>query len=634
MHLINSLKKIILQFCLILIILSVCRLLFLIINLKYFPQHQNTNILYLFTVGARFDWATIIYYNIFYLLLSAVCDTQIVKSNLLYKAKEIIFVITNILIIIINIADIVYYRFIFQRSTFETLSLIHHSIPVIISSLLRFWPISLFAIIIIAIFIIVNKKIITDFNRKTQPQSSTSRSFFQYTLFILISIASARGINTFPLTPSSANLYVTNPLISIVDNSAFDVLFSFIKRNAEIPVPHFTSADSANVHTLKKVQNRFSGDSINKKNVIVFVLESFSKNYLVAGHKYKANTPFLDSIIQKSVVCDNAFANGVMSINGLNSIVGGIPPIAFQTLTNSPYQNTIKVRTGLILEKKGYSTQFFFGSNDDHYGFKRLVRQLGISNYYGKKEFGDNNQYDGVWGIYDMPFFEYAAGILKKEQRPFFSVLFNLSSHYPYLIPEPYRSTIPQGPLNSSQSISYVDKSIESFFNKIKNEDWFANTLFVFVADHWSHEDNSKGESGIERYRIPLFFYTPDGSLKPQRLNHVHDQLDIVPTIMDILHISEKEQYLGRSVFDTTTINHFSCSMLNYPDIIQLTTDSLTLQFDIRKDSAIGLFLYENDAEQKANLLPNPAYSSALKEMEILLKQYLLSYYYFIKNEP
>lgn len=634
MYIINAIKKISLQLCLLLIILSACRAIFLFLNFQYYPAQQESNILYLLLVGARFDWATLIYFNIPYLIICFLTDTRIVKSDLLLKINQTLFVFLNVLIILINTTDIVYYRFVFQRSTYETLSYIKHSLPVIWDSIFGFWYILLFAIAAVSLFIILNRVILSSFSvNKEKVKPSRKRIFFQYTLSFLVAIISARGMNTFSLTPSSANLYVKTSFVSLVSNSAFDILFSFIKHDSEIPAPHFTGADSLLFNNAKKLPYPTDPDTINKKNIIVFVLESFSKNYLMAGHKHKANTPFIDSLMQKSVVCNNAFANGVMSINGLNSIIGGIPPIAFQTLTNSPYQNTIKARTGLILESKGYSTHFFFGSNDDHYGFKRLTRQLGISNYYGKKEFGNDSLDDGMWGIYDMPFFEYAAGVLKKEKLPFFSVIFNLSSHFPYTVPEPYKSALPAGPLNSSQSVSYVDKSIEKFFEKISNEKWFPNTLFVFVADHWSHEDNAKGEVGVARYQIPLFFYTPDGSLHPQSIDYVCDQLDVVPTIMDVLHISERNKYLGKSVFDTTGEKHFSCAMLHFPDIIQLTNDSLTLQFDIRRDSAVGLFQYKKDPEQKNNLVFNFSYNNELKAMENLLKRHLMRYYAFIKND-
>lgn len=628
-----SLKKTLLQFSYLLLILSFCRLAFLSFNLKYYPSHSFIYNFYLLLIGLRFDLTTIIYCNLVYLIVYVLISARLIKSGLLLRINNYCFVIINVLIILINIVDIVYYRFIYQRSSYVSITMALDSLNVIAISAIKFWNISLLGVLLTILFVIGNQKILNHNQEGLNVNSGTTRFPYKHVLLLLTLMISARGLNTFPLTPSSANLYVQFPYVSIVSNSAFDILTSTIRHNSNIPVPRFSQRDSIAV-AQRQERMRQGEDSvtIQKRNVIIFLLESFSRSYLAKGNEYKAHTPFLDSIMQKSVVCTNAFANGVMSINGLNAVIGGIPAIAFQTLTTSPYQNNIGKPTGDIFENLGYSTHFFFGSNDDHYGFKRLVRQYGITNYYGKDEFGNNKLDDGIWGIYDMPFFEYAAGILGEERSPLFAVIFNLSSHFPYTVPEPYKSTLPGGPLNSSQSISYVDKSIASFFQKIKKEKWFNNTLFVFVADHWSHEDNAKEEIGINRYSIPLFFYSSDQSLKPRHIDYVCDQLDVIPTIMDILGISKGTHYLGKSVFDTSA-SHFSCSMLNFPNIIQLTNDSLTLQFDISKDQPVGLYLYKQDINLKNNLETEEKFKKEISAMERTLKEYLLAYYSIIKNE-
>jgi phosphoglycerol transferase MdoB-like AlkP superfamily enzyme len=51
-------------------------------------------------------------------------------------------------------------------------------------------------------------------------------------------------------------------------------------------------------------------------------------------------------------------------------------------------------------------------------------------------------------------------------------------------------------------------------------------------------------------HNIPLLLYTPDGSLKPQRVDAVGSQVDILPTIMGYLGGSYKNAAWGKDLLD------------------------------------------------------------------------------------
>lgn len=629
----KTIRLFLLQIGLLLIILTICRLIFYFFNKTYYPHHSIESALYFFLLGIWFDLITVIYFNIpYFLMYTILSSSSKLRPSILSKAATFIFAFINSLIILSNIADIGYFPFIFQRSSYQTLLSVPDSIPVIGYFTIRFWYFSLTAIIILFILVKCNQKIRNRLRPGKNVVVSTGRLIMENIIFSALLFTACRGIGSFPITPSSAILYVKPPFTSIVNNSAFNILFTSVRYSGgQFEVPRGVKIDRSYSGTVLRTAD--STAIFQKKNIVIFVLESFSRSYLEAGHPYKAKTPFLDSIIKKSTVCTNAFANGTMSIHGLNSIIGSIPPIAYHTIINSPYQDNIPGGIGTWLERTGYSTHFFFGSNEDHYGFKRLVRLFGIDNYYSENKISNPDMNDGIWGIYDMPFLEYIASSLKKEKGPFLSIIFNLSSHFPYKIPEPYASMLPKGPLNSSQSISYVDKSIESFFKKIATEPWFENTLFVFIGDHWSHEDNSLPETGINRYKIPFFIYTPDESIKPKKIEFVTDQLSVVPSIMDILHYPYPYITFGNSIFDSTTSHRISYSMLEYPNILQATNDSLTLQFNIQNFSSEGLFRYKVDTSLSENLINNSKYLPAKQAMENNLKSFLNKYYSFLRKE-
>ena len=53
------------------------------------------------------------------------------------------------------------------------------------------------------------------------------------------------------------------------------------------------------------------------------------------------------------------------------------------------------------------------------------------------------DDYDGFWGIWDEPFLQYTKDNIDEMKEPFFSTVFTVSSHEPYVIPEEYKDKFP-----------------------------------------------------------------------------------------------------------------------------------------------------------------------------------------------
>jgi phosphoglycerol transferase MdoB-like AlkP superfamily enzyme len=622
------LKKTIIQFLILILFLTIARIGLYLFNKKLFPPINFLQTINLFLTGIRFDLTAVIYFNIPFLFLSFFSEIFFPYSKLLKTIAGFLFYAIGLLILLANLIDIVYYRFSLQRSSSEIILLAKDSAPIILKSAIAFWYITLCSLVIAITFKFALSKVDSCFDSQESRSLSTEKKIIQGLLYLFTLFFIARGTSTFPLTPSSANLYVNVGLTPVVQNSAYNILSS-IRYQDKNPYPDFSNIDTSKISFRAGIQEKKIDPAfLNKKNIIVFLLESFSRSYLEKGSIDKAYTPFLDSLMSKSLVCTNAFSNGTMSINGINSVVGSIPPIAYRTIINTPYENTIRYGIGSYLEKIGYSTYFFYGSDEDHYGFKRLVRQFGISKCYNRKTFGNDKFYDGMWGIYDKPFLEYSAHILNQEKSPFFAFIFNISSHYPFSVPEPYASLLKGGPLNSSKSISYTDLAIRSFFDHVKNEKWFKNSFFIFVADHQSYGDNSsKKSAGINKFGIPLFFYSPDSTIKPAVYSLIADQLDVVPSILDLIHYPYPFLSFGKSLFDSSENQKISYSLLEYPDVLQITNDSMTLHFNIRINKSKGLYFYKTDSLLKINLIDSIKYSGKKQSLEEQSKIFLYNYY-------
>jgi len=92
------------------------------------------------------------------------------------------------------------------------------------------------------------------------------------------------------------------------------------------------------------------------------------------------------------------------------------------------------------------------------------------------------NESDGHWGIPDEPYLHYFADQLNETPQPFCKVVFTLSSHHPYFVPEHYKSVLPRGTMPIHQAVAYSDLSLKKFFEMVKSSKWYNNTIFLITA--------------------------------------------------------------------------------------------------------------------------------------------------------
>ena len=287
-----------------------------------------------------------------------------------------------------------------------------------------------------------------------------------------------------------------------------------------------------------------------KKNIIILIMESYSKEF-IGFYNESGFTPFLDSLMKHSLVFTNAYANGVKSIDALPAIISSIPPLMNDPFITSSYAqnkyNSLPSKT----KKENYSTSFFHGGTKGTMGFYSYSKKAGFENYYGKEEFNNDEFSDEVWGIYDKPFFEFFYYQLNKKNEPFFSTFFSLSSHLPFTLPKEYleKNKIKKN-IGIRETILYTDHAMSNFFHLAKKESWFKNTIFIITADHTSpYSYNKKYKNKVGRYAIPLIIFSGDSSMQGTN-NKIVQQIDIMPSILDLTNYNKKYFTFGKSMIN------------------------------------------------------------------------------------
>ena len=340
-----------------------------------------------------------------------------------------------------------------------------------------------------------------------------------------------------------------------------------------------------------------------KKNVVIFILESFGTEHIGALNQdideYKGYTPFLDSLISHSYTFKNSYANGRKSISGMPSVLASIPSLVAPFVLSHYSGNRINSLAS-TLASQDYQTAFFHGASNGSMGFDAFANQAGFDAYFGKDEFNNDEHYDGIWGIWDEEFFQYFNTEMGKMKQPFFTALFSVSSHHPFILPDKYKDKFPKGTLKIHKNVGYTDYSLRRFFDEAKKSDWYNNTLFVLTADHAStYSDILKYKTSLGTFTVPIILFDPGNKqLTGFDQNTIVQQNDIMPTVLNMLNYPKPYIAFGNDMFEQES-EHFTINYVG--DSYQLIMNGYMLQHN--GALATGLFDIQTDELLAQNLL-------------------------------
>lgn len=275
-----------------------------------------------------------------------------------------------------------------------------------------------------------------------------------------------------------------------------------------------------------------------------------------------------------------------------------------------------------LLNAKGYKTAFYHGGNNGTMGFDNFTKAIGYQSYYGRDEYANDDDFDGLWGIFDDKFFKFFGEKLTQSKQPFFATIFSLSAHHPYTIPERYNGKFPKGRIPIQQAMAYSDFALSQFFTYAKTQEWFSNTIFVITADHTSEIADPDFNNPAGKYAIPIIYYMPSDSLIGE-INSTTQQIDILPSVLDYLNYDKDFYSLGNSIFSKE--NDFSLSFNN--GIYQIINSDSLLQFNPDNNTFTAYSLNQWRLFKLDSLISEP------KSIRKKVKAFIQKYNYDLVND-
>ena len=610
------------------------RIIYLTINYSYF--YQDLTLVHLFELlgaGLVFDTSAILVTNIPYIVLMLLPWHG--KERPAYQQFcRWVFVIVNSLALAINLIDACYFRFTMRRTTTTVFSEFANEQNLgsifFTETLNHLYLVFLFAFVAWGLYRLARYSTLRhDSLRWWHYDVAMLLSLAFVAPFVVAGIRGGFATAVRPITISNANQYVNRPIeAALVLNTPFSLYRTIGKDVFSVP-DYFASEQELEAH-YSPVHRPASG-IMEKKNVVVLIVESFGREYIGAlnpcldDSQYKGYTPCIDSLIARSITFSHTYCNGRKSIDGMPSILSSIPMFIEPFFLTPASMNHV---SGLasILGGEGYQTAFFHGAQRGSMGFQAFARSTGFKDYYGRedfsrdKRFGGEQEFDGTWAIWDEPFLQYYAAKMSEMHEPFMTAVFTASSHHPYVVPEKYRERFPEEGIEIHKCIRYTDMALGEFFRSATRQPWFKNTIFVLTSDHTNLSDHDYYQTDLGGFCSPIIIYEPGiTDLQPAVQDKIAQQIDILPTVLGMLHYPKPYFAFGIDVLNTPAEDTWAVNYLN--GIYQYVRHGHVLQFDGQRTRAVYAL---TDSLMKHNLVGScPDQESMEHELKAIIQQYM-----------
>ncbi|MBX2978661.1 MAG: LTA synthase family protein [Flavobacteriales bacterium] len=581
---VGPLSVLLLRLGLVAALYTLLRLLFVWHNAALFPDVPLTAYL----GGMRFDLFAIAWLYLPWLLLVLFSPRP---GTGMERIQLAFFLVASALGLLLNTVDVGYYAFTLKRSTSDLFNIIGAGGDMLnlVPAFLRDYWYLLLAFAVAMVLVAWGYRRIGRLD-KGDTIKLPWRIGWRVLAIALVVLASRGGTQLIPLQPLDGARYGGAANLPVVLNTPYTMLMSIGKPSLEERI--YMPREEADrlwpvVHQPNREHQPFEYTaSTRKPNVVVIILESFSAAYsgtLSGGEGYM---PFLDSLMGHSLNFTRAYANGRRSIDGVPAILASMPELMDEAFLTSRYASIPFTSLASVFAADGYHTSFYHGGRNGTMGFDGFTRSAGFQRYVGMDEYPNGKEdYDGNWGIRDRPFLQFWAQELAKEQEPFLSTVFTLSSHHPYRLPKEEAERFAGGTQAIHPTLRYTDDALRQFFATARTMPWYANTLFVITADHTAdlERTGAHGDLPID-YWVPLLYYAPGvavsehpNPLVGEARDAVTQHIDILPTVLDLTGQQRPVFSFGSSALRNT---HQGVAIWSANGIYSITNAHMQLQFD------------------------------------------------------
>jgi len=591
-----------------------------------------------FVMGLRFDVVVSGYLLLLpFLVLSVMYVLNRYHAAVLKGLSYLVFVLFSITFAI-SAADIPYFNQFFARFSMDAFQ--WNNSPFFVFKMIAqeprfFWPLFPFVLFVFAFFK-MQKWIFRMPGQPAWPASIVARIAISlvFTLIIFVGIR-GRVQQKSPIRVGTAYFCDHALLNQLGLNPSFTLMRSYLdgldEKNTSIALMDDQQA-IRNVQGYLNISRALPESPLSRQvlsdssakhtyNVVVIIMESMGAAKMRRHGNVKNITPFLDSVANHGYYFNNVYTAGKHTFNGIFSTLFSFPGIYRQ---HPMKESGIRKYSGIAhtLKSLGYSTTYFTTHDGQFDNVEGFLRANAFDNVISQSDY-PLAEVKTTLGVPDDYMFRYSIPVidgLAKEGKPFFVTFMTASDHGPWYVPEYYQSAQKN---IKDKVIEYADWSLKQFITTASTRPWFANTLFVFVADHGA-PITVVYDISLDYHHTPLAFYAPGIIREPKSSDVIGGQIDIYPTIMGFLNQPYVNSTLGINLLKETR------PYIYFNDDEKLGVLDKEYFLIYNSNNVVNLYKYRNadmhdyrdDEKQR------------LKAMEEYLKSNLQVFQYISKSGP
>jgi phosphoglycerol transferase MdoB-like AlkP superfamily enzyme len=493
---------------------------------------------YLFIYALRLDLAAISYIAALPILIWIIY--QYTNSKFLLKIKNAFITLVLPIVAIILFSNLIIY---FAWGTIiNARALSFLSSPKEAIASLNSLQLILFIVLVAGLSI----GIISIYKRKIKANFEQSLHYKKHLILlwlVVLPISIRGGFQQIPINESvcmfskneNTNLATVNPFWYLI-NSIYK------SQNINSNAYHFIDDNEAKKNTwqLYSIPNDslIQITSIKKPNIVTIILESWTADVIESMGGEKGTTPFFNSLEKEGLLFDNIYAAGKRTDLMFPSLFSGFPAMPNLSVIKYSDKSAHLPFITHTIKNKGYQTSFNYGGEVEFANMKSYLTQAKFDVIQGKESF-PIEQWTSKWGVYDEVLFEKSIATINSLSPPFYSAILTQSTHEPFAIPIRPKFEGNSESVKFKNAAYYTDYCLKKFFEKVKNEKWYNNTIFILVADHGHILPRNNDYSSPAAFRIPFLIVGPglNATFKNKRISNIGNQQDYAATIKSILSL-------------------------------------------------------------------------------------------------
>jgi phosphoglycerol transferase MdoB-like AlkP superfamily enzyme len=571
-------------------------------------------------VGMRFDISILAYFFIPAVFLYHLLVLK--KTRLTEWIFEGYFIAVAFFILVFWFADIQYFEEAGKHFTYEAFAYIGTVLPTIVFGAFKLHPLlSLLSMLCSLALAFITGRTIKSYIKIFVPLEKKRSFFYSLATFIImlaLMTVAARGGPQSPSLRLGDSCISTSPYINAVCLNPIYSIFT----STFLPSEKFTfSTEEANVRTIRELLDIGQASFVNKdypllriskgteggnrKNVVIFILESWSGKDIGCLGSGKNVTPFFDALSRQGTLFTNFFATGVRTAEGVFSVLCSFPNQPIKPIMDRPVVYQTRWRPlSQILAETGYQTLFVHGASLNFDSLSKFLKYIGFKKVIDKRKLSPHVPYNSPLGYHDEDVMRKADEEFDNQNgNPFLGVIYTINTHPPFPIPKGFPEAYPPTDISNKyfNSLKYSDHALEIFFNLAKTRPYFKDTIFIFVSDHSRTRDKV---NLFDQHHIPMLVYSP-GYIQPGINSVAGSQLDLLPTILGLLQLRTPHSSWGRNLFEVSNNSGFAASVagneVRWHDSTYLLNDSLTgtpMLFNILRDKACNENIWSQEVKE------------------------------------